>query len=213
MPAYFNNRIYYGGMDDTIKAFQFTKALLGSAPVWTTANSFGYPGATPSISANGVANGIVWAVQNSNPAVLYAYDAGDLHTLYNSDQASGGRDQFGAGNKFITPMITNGKVYVGTTNGVGVFGILPTNASPAITSPGTASGSAGKPFSYQITATNSPTSYSAVPLPSGLSLNATSGRISGTPTTPGTTSVTIGATNPDGTGTATLVITIRGKKH
>ena len=156
-------------------------------------------------------NGIVWAAENSNPAVLYAYDASDLHPLYNSNQ-SGARDQFGAGNKFITPMVANGKVYVGTTNGVGVFGILPTNSPPVITSPGAASGNAGKPFSYQSTATNNPASYSAMPLPSGLNLNA-SGRISGTPVAPGTTSVTIGATNPSGTGTATLVISIRGKKH
>jgi hypothetical protein len=213
MPAYFNGRLYYGGVDDAIKAFQFMNTRLVSPPVWTTANGFGYPGATPSISANGIANGIVWAAENSNPAVLYAYDAGDLHPLYNSNQASGARDQFGAGNKFITPMIANGKVYVGTTNGVGVFGILPTSAPPAITSPGTASGSAGKPFSYQITATNNPASYSATPLPSGLNLNATSGRISGTPVAPGTTNVTMGATNPNGTGTATLMISIRGKKH
>ena len=212
MPAYFNGRLYYGGVNDVIKAFQFTNARLVSPPVWTTSNSFGYPGATPSISANGTANGIVWAAENSNPAVLYAYDAGDLHPLYNSNQ-SGARDQFGAGNKFITPMIANGKVYVGTTNGVGVFGILPTNSPPVITSAGTASGSAGKPFSYQITATNSPAGYSASPLPSGLNLNASTGRISGTPVAPGTTSVTIGATNPSGTGTATLVISIRGKKH
>ena len=215
MPAYFNNRLYYGGVSDTIKAFQFTNARLASQPVWNTSNSFPYPGATPSISANGATNGIVWAAQNSNPAVLYAYNAGDLSPLYNSNQASGGRDQFGAGNKFITPMIANGKVYVGTTNGVGVFGILPTNPPnpPSITSPGTASGSTGKSFSYQITATNNPTSYSSTTLPSGLTLNATTGRISGIPTTPGTFNVTIRATNATGTGSAMLVITIRGKKH
>jgi hypothetical protein len=45
------------------------------------------------------------------------------HELYNSNQA-GSRDQFGAGNKFITPMIANGRVYLGTTNGVAVFGKL-----------------------------------------------------------------------------------------
>jgi len=44
--------------------------------------------------------------------------------LYNSNQA-GSRDKFGAGNKFITPMIANGRVYVGTTNGVALFGELP----------------------------------------------------------------------------------------
>jgi len=89
-----------------------------------TSNSFGYPGATPSISSNENKNGIVWAAENTNPAVLHAYNAETLLELYNTSQASGGRDQFGAGNKFITPMIVNGKVYVGTTSGVGVFGLL-----------------------------------------------------------------------------------------
>jgi hypothetical protein len=64
-------------------------------------------------------------VENSNPAVLHAYDAGNLNELYNSNQASGGRDHFGNGNKFITPAVVNGKVYVGTPNGVAVFGLLP----------------------------------------------------------------------------------------
>jgi len=59
------------------------------------------------------------------PAVLHAYDAGNLgHELYNSSQAAGGRDHFGAGNKFITPMIADGKVFVGTQGGVAVFGLL-----------------------------------------------------------------------------------------
>ena len=75
------------------------------------------------------ANAILWATENTNPAVLHAYDATDLSTeLYNSNQA-GTRDQFGAGNKFITPTIANGKVYVGTTNGVGAFGLLGLNAT------------------------------------------------------------------------------------
>jgi hypothetical protein len=57
--------------------------------------------------------------------VLHAYDAADLsHELYNSNQAPGNRDQFGAANKFITPMIADGKVFVGTTNAVAVFGLL-----------------------------------------------------------------------------------------
>ena len=67
----------------------------------------------------------MWAVENKNPAVLHAYDARDLsHELYNSSQAPNSRDTFGAGNKFITPTIVNGRVYVGTTNGVAVFGML-----------------------------------------------------------------------------------------
>jgi hypothetical protein len=124
MPAYFNGKLYYGPVGQPILAFQFKNAKLLTAPVAQTINVFGYPGATPSISSNKNQNGIVWAVQNTNPAVLRAYDAVDLTELYDSDQASNGRDHFGAGNKFITPLIVNGKVYVGTTKGVGVFGLL-----------------------------------------------------------------------------------------
>jgi hypothetical protein len=126
MPAYFNNTVYYGAVGNNLRAFAISNAKLSSTPSSQTSNSFTYPGATPSISANGTSNGIVWATENTSTAVLHAYDATDLsRELYNSNQASGGRDQFGAGNKFITPMIANGKVYVGTTTGVGVFGLLP----------------------------------------------------------------------------------------
>ena len=125
MPAYFNGTIYYGGVGDAIKAFKITNAQFGSGPASQTSNTFRYPGATPSISASGTSNAIVWATENSSPAVLHAYDASNLHELYNSNQASGGRDQFGNGNKFITPTVANGKVFVGTTNSVGVFGLLP----------------------------------------------------------------------------------------
>jgi outer membrane protein assembly factor BamB len=56
--------------------------------------------------------------------VLYAFDATDVSkVLYDSSQA-GTRDEFGAGNKFITPTIADGKVFVGATNGVAVFGLL-----------------------------------------------------------------------------------------
>ncbi len=125
MPAYFNGTLYYGAVGDAIKAFKITNAQFGSGPAYQSSNTFGYPGTTPSISANGTSNGIVWAAQNGSPAVLHAYDASNLHELYNSSQASGGRDQFGTGNKFITPTVVNGKVFVGTTNSVGVFGLLP----------------------------------------------------------------------------------------
>jgi hypothetical protein len=87
---------------------------------------FGFPGTSPAVSANGSSNGIVWAVENAQPAVLHAFAAGNLATeLYNSSQAANGRDQFGSGNKFMTPTIANGKVYVGTPTGVAVFGLLP----------------------------------------------------------------------------------------
>src|SRR5438874_2695058 len=82
-------------------------------------------------------------------------------------------------------------------------------AKPVITSPLTATGQVGVAFSYQITATNSPTSFNATGLPAGLTVNTTSGLISGTPTTAGTYSVTISATNGGGTGNATLTLTIK----
>jgi hypothetical protein len=125
MPAFWNNMVYYGAVGDRVKAFAINKAQLGSTAVSQTPTVFPYPGATPSISANGNANGILWAIENTNPAVLHAYDATNLGAeLYNSNLARAGRDQFGNGNKFITPTIVNGKVYVGTTTGVGVFGLL-----------------------------------------------------------------------------------------
>jgi Ig-like domain-containing protein len=125
MPAYFNNTLYYGSVGSPIQAFTITNAKLSTSATAQTANSFGYPGATPSISANGTSNAIVWAVENTSPAVLHAYNAMNLNEIYNSNQAANGRDQFGPGNKYITPMIVNGKVFVGTTNGVAVFGLLP----------------------------------------------------------------------------------------
>ena len=124
-PAYFNGTVYFGDVGGTLKAFAVTGAKLSSPPASQTATQFPYPGTAPAVSANGTSNGIVWAVQNSNPAVLHAYDAADLaHELYNSNQASGNQDHFGAGNKFITPTIADGMVFVGTTNGVAVFGLL-----------------------------------------------------------------------------------------
>jgi hypothetical protein len=141
MPAYFSGTIYYGPVGSPIYAFQFTNAKLSIAAVAQTSNSFGYPGAIPSISANNNTNGIVWAVENTNPAILHAYDANNLRELYNSNQAPGGRDHFGAGNKFIAPTIANGRVYVGTTAGVGVFGLLhPAPSPPASLSAGSVGG-------------------------------------------------------------------------
>jgi hypothetical protein len=111
-----------GSVGGPLQAFTTGGAHLTAAA--KTSNSFAYPGASPSISANGTSNAIVWAVENTTPAILHAYDPVSLKELYNSNQASGGRDQFGDGNKFITPMIANGRVFVGTTNGVAVFGLL-----------------------------------------------------------------------------------------
>ncbi|MBA3700163.1 MAG: hypothetical protein H0W78_15040 [Planctomycetes bacterium] len=82
-----------------------------------------------------------------------------------------------------------------------------TASNPVINSAGIASGVVGTAFSYQITATNTPTSFTASYLPAGLSMNA-SGLISGTPTTAGFTNVVVGATNASGTGSRTVATTI-----
>jgi len=124
MPAVWNGNVYYGPVGGAILDFQFKDAKLLSSPVAKTKLKFPYPGVTPSISTNAGNNAILWATSSTNPAILFAFNARTLEMLYNSTQAPRGRDHFGNGNKFITPMITHGKVYVGTLNGVGVFGPL-----------------------------------------------------------------------------------------
>jgi Immunoglobulin domain/PQQ-like domain len=124
-PAYFNGTVYYGDVSGNLKAFNITSAKLVATPTSQTATQFAFPGTAPSVSASGSTNAIVWAHENANTAVLHAYDATNLaHELYNSNQMAN-RDHFGAGNKFITPTVADGKVFVGTTNSVGVFGLLP----------------------------------------------------------------------------------------
>jgi hypothetical protein len=124
-PACFNGNLYYGPVGTTLKAFGITAAKLSAAPTSKSTATFGYPGTSPVVSANGATNGIVWTHENATTAVLHAYDATNLaHELYNSNQATGSRDQFGTGNKFITPAVAGGKVFVGTTNSVAVFGLL-----------------------------------------------------------------------------------------
>jgi hypothetical protein len=131
VPAYFNNTVYYGdAYGGTLKSFNISNGKLSTTPV-QTGTTFTYPGALPSVSAKGISDGIVWAVENTSPtAVLHAYDAANLAAteLYNSNQA-GTRDHF-LNNKFITPTIANGKVYVGTPTGVIVFGLLYRSSFP-----------------------------------------------------------------------------------
>src|SRR5262249_26650333 len=87
-----------------------------------------YPGGTLAVSANGSANGILWAIQRnsaSTPGTLHAYDPSNLAVeLYNSDQA-GTRDTLDVAGKFSIPLIANGKVYVGSVSRLTVYGLLP----------------------------------------------------------------------------------------
>ena len=126
-PAYFNGVLYYAADGDFLKAFTLINAQLATSPSSTSPTTFQHPGPTPTVSSNGTQNGIVWALDSNlgSPGILHAYDPANLaHEFYNSNQAPNGRDTFGNGNKFITPLVVNGKVYVGTQNGVAVFGLL-----------------------------------------------------------------------------------------
>jgi len=108
-----------------------------------------------------------------------------------------------------TSNVTLSATHTGGT-GLATLVLNVTAAAPVITSALAASGQESAPFSYQITASGSPTSYSATGLPAGLTLNTTTGAITGTPGvgTAGTASVTVSATGGGSTGTATLLLTI-----
>jgi hypothetical protein len=117
--------MYWSDRDVPLKAFSISAAKLSASPTSQTGVSFGYPGTMPVVSASGVSFGIVWASEFKSPAVLHAFDANNLATeLYNSNQASGDRDTYGAGIKYSTPSVADGKVFVPGKIGVGVFGLL-----------------------------------------------------------------------------------------
>jgi hypothetical protein len=142
-PAVFGGIVYFGAVGEPIRMFSFVNGVL--VPNGQTTNSFGYPGSTPTVSSNGIINGILWATENGPNAVLHAYLATNPSIeLYNSNMAADGRDWFGIGNKFITPVVANGKVYVATTAGVAAFGVLltppPILAQPAHASASTITG-------------------------------------------------------------------------
>ena len=139
-PAYFNNLLYYIGGGDVLKSFRFSNGLLVTTPTALGSNTFGWPGSTPSISANGASNPIVWAIQangadSGGHAILRAYNATNVATeLYNSSQA-GTRDDPGLAIKFSVPTVAGGKVYVGTSAGLAVFGNASWAAMPVGLSP------------------------------------------------------------------------------
>ena len=108
-----------------------------------------------------------------------------------------------AGLATITLSATNAQ---GT--GTATLALMVNQSAPVISSVGTATATAGTAFTYQIVASNSPASYDAAGLPTGLSINTTTGAITGTPTTAGSATIALSATNAGGTGTATLALTV-----
>jgi len=144
-PAFWQNTLYIAGTSTKLQAYSLspTTGVFTTTPASQSATTYGFPGATPSVSSNGTTNGIVWALDNSQyctsqspgcgAAVLHAYDAANLVAeLWNSSQV--GADKAGNAVKFTVPTVANGKVYVGTrgsdiTNGgigeLDVYGLKP----------------------------------------------------------------------------------------
>jgi hypothetical protein len=135
-PAYFNGTLYYVGTmertatspggGDVLRAFSLANGRI--VPGSTSPVTYGYPGSTPSVSANASKSGIVWTLDNggasrSAPAILRASDANNVrHELYNSTQA-GPRDAAGPAVKFTVPTVANGKVYVGGNRQLTLYGL------------------------------------------------------------------------------------------
>jgi len=144
-PAYWNGNVYYWGRFDYLKSFPLVNGLLSTTPT-KSANQYGYPGATPSISANGSTQGIVWSIDaenygNPGPAILEAHDASNVATTLYSSTTNSARDTAGTAVKFTVPTIANGKVYVGAAAEIDIYGLLNgvTQTSAPVITPGTES--------------------------------------------------------------------------
>lgn len=127
--AYWNHTVYLWGSDDVLKAYRVSEnglALRESAPAHATD-----PGSTPTISADGNRNGIVWAIETrtwngrDKPAVLHAFDAGDVRVELFSSERNSGRDRAGFATRFAIPTVAGGRVYVPAKGEVDVYGLLP----------------------------------------------------------------------------------------
>jgi uncharacterized protein (TIGR03437 family) len=132
IPAYFNQKVYFAASNDTLKAFPLSNGRLGTSPASRSSQVFGYPGAIPTISANGSSNGIVWLIEGAAGGTLHAYDAADVaNELYNS-QMKASRDALGSSVRFTVPTVANGKVYAGTGDSLAVFGLLTQPPQPLL---------------------------------------------------------------------------------
>ncbi len=129
---YFNNLLFFQGSGDVLKAFGITNGVMTTTPVSQAAASFSNY-TTPSVSANGTNNAIVWVIQTDSSSVLHAFNATNLaQELYNSNQ-NPTRDGLGASVKYAVPVVANGKVYVRGEYYLSVFGLGTIMPAPIIT--------------------------------------------------------------------------------
>jgi hypothetical protein len=123
-PAYFNGTLYYVGTGDNGKAFRIATGAFSTTPTSVSPDSYGFPGSTPSISANGSSGGVVWDIDVGS-SELRAYDATSYaNELYTSSQAANNRDALGSAIKFSVPLVAHGTVYVGTDGSVVFYGLI-----------------------------------------------------------------------------------------
>ncbi|MBZ5666515.1 MAG: Ig-like domain-containing protein [Acidobacteriia bacterium] len=116
-PAYWNNTVYFAPNGSPLMAFPLSEGLLG-APLKTSKS---YNGShTPSISADGNTNGVLWNITGQ----LLAFDAVSLNMLYSTGQALNGRDKLPPIGHFVTQTVANGKVYVGTQTSLEIYGLF-----------------------------------------------------------------------------------------
>ena len=142
--AYWNGNVYYMGRGDYLKSFALVNGKLSTSPT-ESSEVYNYPGATPSISANGNTQGIVWTIDSeayaSGAAILQAHNASNVATTLYSSSTNSSRDNPGPAVKFSVPTVVNGKVYVGTGTQVSIYGLLSgaQQAAVPVLSPGTES--------------------------------------------------------------------------
>lgn len=130
-PSWWNNNVYFGGIDDYLRQYTFdsTTGLLSPMAASQSQTYFGYPGPTVSISANGDSDAIAWVLQTDDQSVtdgasLHAYDANNLADEFYNSAMNNSRDNPGGAVKFSVPTIANGKVYVPGAQSLSVFGLL-----------------------------------------------------------------------------------------
>ena len=123
-PAYWGGWVYFIGTDDNVRSFKVSSGLWTSTPTAISPETYPFPGANPTISANGLTNGILWALQRGSPPVLRAYKANNVaHELYNTTQNAARDGIPGSAPKFCPPLVVNGKVYIGTNTNLVVYGL------------------------------------------------------------------------------------------
>lgn len=130
-PLFWQNTLYAAADGTPLGAYPFSPVTdqFQTSPSSVSNQTFSYSGTTPTLSAAGTANAILWAVRRTSettPGVLHAYDPANLKTeFWNSSQAAGGRDLPGNAVHFTSLTVANGKVYLGTQTELDVYGLLP----------------------------------------------------------------------------------------